>query len=108
MKIKGEPRIVEDPLRAGDLEESRTGIFNNEFHHLTDDEVGNLTKVTRNPGGTIPNPAPVVAGAPALPPIPNPGILSIYVQKTTTLSYGTNLKNHNVTNNYSSPSTYLT
>ena len=26
--ITGEARRVEDPLRAGDLEESRTGIFN--------------------------------------------------------------------------------
>ena len=34
----------------------------------------NLTKATRCPGGTIPNPAPVAAGAPAFPLIPNPGI----------------------------------
>ena len=45
-----------------------------EFHPLTDDEVENVIKVTHHPGGTIPNPAPVVAGAPALPPIPNPRI----------------------------------
>ena len=45
-----------------------------EFHPLTDDEVENLIKVTHHPGGTIPNPAPVVAGAPALPLIQNPGI----------------------------------
>ena len=44
------------------------------FHPLMDGEVENLIKVTCHPGGSIPNPAPVVAGAPALPLIPNPGI----------------------------------
>ena len=41
-----------------------------EFHPLTDDEVENLIKVTHHPGGTIPNPAPVGAGVPALLLIP--------------------------------------
>ena len=45
-----------------------------EFCPLMDDKVENLIKVTRCPGGTIPNPPTVVAGALALPPIPNPGI----------------------------------
>ena len=45
-----------------------------EFHPLMDDEVENLIKVTCHPGGTIPNPAPIAAGAPALPLIPNPRI----------------------------------
>ena len=44
------------------------------FHPLMDDKVQNLIKVTRCPGRTIPNPAPEAAGAPALPPIPNPRI----------------------------------
>ena len=48
--------------------------FLNEFHPLTDDKVENLIKVTHHPGGTILNPAPVAAGAPALPLIPNPRI----------------------------------
>ena len=39
-----------------------------------DDKVENLIKVTPCPGGTIPNPAPVAAGAPVLSPITNPGI----------------------------------
>jgi len=39
---------------------------------LTDEEVENLCKVTRRPGGTIPNPQAHVAGQPAT--IPNPGI----------------------------------
>ena len=46
----------------------------NEFRPLTDDEVENVIKVIHHPGGTIPNPAPVVADAPALPAIPNPRI----------------------------------
>ena len=46
-----------------------------EFHPLTDDKVEYLIKVTCHPGETIPNQAPVAAGAPAVPPIPNPGIL---------------------------------
>ena len=41
------------------------------FHPLMDDEVENLIKVTCHPGGTIPKPAPIVAGAPAPPPITN-------------------------------------
>ena len=45
-----------------------------EFRPLMDDKVENLIKVTHHPGGTIPNPPPVVACAPALPLIPNPGI----------------------------------
>ena len=45
-----------------------------ESHLLMDDEVENLIKMTHHPGGTIPNPAPVVAGAPALPLIPNPRV----------------------------------
>ena len=44
------------------------------FCPLTDDKVENLIKVTHHPGGTIPNPGPVAAGAPALPLIPNPRI----------------------------------
>ena len=54
-----------------------------EFHPLVDDEVENSIKVTRCPGGTIPNPAPIVADAPALSLIPNPGCQSLYMQKTT-------------------------
>ena len=45
-----------------------------EFHPLMDDKVEKLIKVTCHPGGTIPNPAPAAAGAPAHPLIPNPGI----------------------------------
>ena len=45
-----------------------------QFCRHTDDEVENLIKATYHPGGTIPNPAPVVASALALPPIANPGI----------------------------------
>ena len=51
------------------------------FHPLTDDEVENLIKVSRHPRVTIPNPGPVVAGAPALPPIPTSGnIVSIHTE----------------------------
>ena len=58
----------------------------NEFHPLMDDEVENLVKVTDHPGGTIPNPAPVPAGAPALPPIPNPRIpVSLYAENNLQL-----------------------
>ena len=58
------------------------------FHPLTDDEVENLIKVTRCPGGTIPNPAPVEAGAPAFPLIPNPGIpVSLHAENNLQLMY---------------------
>lgn len=43
-----------------------------EFQILTDSEVENLCKVTRRPGGTIPNPNVANAGQPG--EIPNPGI----------------------------------
>lgn len=43
-----------------------------EFRVLTDDEVEDLCKVVRRPGGTIDNPNAAVAGQPAR--IPNPGI----------------------------------
>jgi hypothetical protein len=43
-----------------------------EFALLTDDEVENMCKVVRKPGGTIENPNADVAGQP--PTIPNPGI----------------------------------
>ena len=57
----------------------------NEFHPLMDDEVEILIKVTRHPGGTIPNTASVAAGAPVHPLIPNPG-------KPVSLHAGNNLQ----------------
>lgn len=42
------------------------------FSYLEDDEVENLCKQIRRPGGTIPNPQANVAGQP--PTIPNPGL----------------------------------
>ena len=37
-----EPRRVEDPLRAGDLEESRTGIFNIDICDLGNQPIRNF------------------------------------------------------------------
>ena len=45
-----------------------------EFCPLMDDEVENLIETTCHPGGTILKTQPGRAGAPALPPIPNPRI----------------------------------
>ena len=52
-----------------------------EFHPLTNEEVESLVKVTRCPGGTIPNPA----AGPLLPQTPNLGI-PISLQAETALS----------------------
>ena len=79
-----------------------------EFCPIMDDEVKNLITVTHRPGGTIPNPAPVVTGALALPQIPNPGILPSLSTGRKQLEINVTFFGHNNgTNNYSSPSTCL-
>ena len=70
------PAIRSALERIGFTQEARNYITNNqgldeieEFRILTDEEVENLCKNIRRPGGTIPNPNPAVQGN-----IPNPGI----------------------------------
>ena len=68
--------------------------------------------MTGHPGGTIPNPAPVAAGSPTDPKSWDTSLSTcrkqLAINVLPSLAHGMNLKNHNVTNNNSSLSTYLT
>ena len=56
-----------------------------ELRILTNDEIDNLCKVIRRPGGTVPNPNAAMAGQ--LPTIPNPGIpVSLRAENNLTLA----------------------
>ena len=86
-----------------------------EFCPLMDDEVENLIEATCHPGGTILKTQPCSGWCHSSPTNPKSQDTSLStcrkqlaINVLPSSAQGMNLKNHNVTNNYSSLSMYLT